>query len=363
MLTIAPKQVRMMFLPIIALLSTPAASDRVIYPDEYLTKFSKKADNTTRHLAGIQATTLIPHRGLEETIIPHRGLEETIIPHRGLEETIIPHRGLEETIIPHRGLEETIIPHRGLEETIIPHRGLEEDGDPHISIADRIVAPVSTLPGSVHPSTLVLLADRPSDSANPLNINIGSNPFSNIGGSPSLPLGNDDNSSQDANVRPSQPLSTGAHAGPPLSAGVHLGPPLSTSVHFGPPLSTGVHTSPLPDTGVHLGSPLIHDGDAPLPGFGPTFGALSPAKPTPCVLPCRISSVESSCCGTKRQNPSYVYTKPGLCPPVRVGCPNVRMVDTPSWCLYDAACDGVDKCCYDSCLQRQTCKPPLGVGR
>ncbi|CAL4096649.1 unnamed protein product [Meganyctiphanes norvegica] len=53
-------------------------------------------------------------------------------------------------------------------------------------------------------------------------------------------------------------------------------------------------------------------------------------------------------------------TKPGQCPAVRPSCPPTRFGQPPKPCSSDGGCVGVDKCCFDVCLQHHTCKPPIG---
>ncbi|XP_047502984.1 heterogeneous nuclear ribonucleoproteins A1 homolog [Penaeus chinensis] len=57
-----------------------------------------------------------------------------------------------------------------------------------------------------------------------------------------------------------------------------------------------------------------------------------------------------------------VGTKPLACPAVRPTCPfNVRGL-RPITCSNDYRCGGVDKCCFDRCLQEHVCKPPSFFG-
>ncbi|XP_042891672.1 whey acidic protein-like [Penaeus japonicus] len=51
--------------------------------------------------------------------------------------------------------------------------------------------------------------------------------------------------------------------------------------------------------------------------------------------------------------------KEGRCPLIRDECPPVRI--TPPTCIDDASCSGDDKCCFDICLKRNTCKPPSAI--
>ncbi|KAK7078796.1 hypothetical protein SK128_013928 [Halocaridina rubra] len=53
--------------------------------------------------------------------------------------------------------------------------------------------------------------------------------------------------------------------------------------------------------------------------------------------------------------------KPGYCPPIRPVCPGLKQFPVP--CTSDVQCAGLDKCCFDTCLEHHTCKPPIGFGR
>ncbi|KAK7078797.1 hypothetical protein SK128_013929 [Halocaridina rubra] len=55
--------------------------------------------------------------------------------------------------------------------------------------------------------------------------------------------------------------------------------------------------------------------------------------------------------------------KQGQCPPVRPQCPPVRNFAPPQTCFNDFQCSGIDKCCFDRCLEETICKPPIGFGR
>lgn len=55
--------------------------------------------------------------------------------------------------------------------------------------------------------------------------------------------------------------------------------------------------------------------------------------------------------------------KPGHCPPLRSSCPVLGHYLPPSTCSDDGSCPGVDKCCYDNCLQQHTCSSPHGLLR
>ncbi|KAF2362927.1 WAP-type 'four-disulfide core' domain [Trinorchestia longiramus] len=122
------------------------------------------------------------------------------------------------------------------------------------------------------------------------------------------------------------------------------------------------------------------------PGFGghpvfggpPGFGQLgfgthhghggghinTPAPPASCRFWCRSPTSGVYCCESANETPTPVFTKPGLCPPVRDVCPRFQQNSgPPSPCSNDGKCSGIDKCCFDTCLQEHVCKPPRGVGR
>ena len=92
---------------------------------------------------------------------------------------------------------------------------------------------------------------------------------------------------------------------------------------------------------------------------GPTGGNNRPAS---CRYWCRTPLNQFYCCEDTSQTPSQPGLKPGFCPPVRPECPPTRF-GPPQTCSHDYACFGVDKCCYDTCLQQHVCKPPQGYGR
>ncbi|CAL4070575.1 unnamed protein product, partial [Meganyctiphanes norvegica] len=100
------------------------------------------------------------------------------------------------------------------------------------------------------------------------------------------------------------------------------------------------------------------------PGFG---GGLNPGFGGPatggCRYWCRTPQGQSYCCENSNQSTLLPFTKPGQCPPVRPSCPPTRFGGPPRTCSNDSRCPGVDKCCFDTCLQEHVCKPPLGVGK
>jgi len=99
----------------------------------------------------------------------------------------------------------------------------------------------------------------------------------------------------------------------------------------------------------------------PYPGQGgyPQGGSSS------CRYWCRSPQNQYYCCEGQNQQigGGQVGTKQGFCPPVRPSCPPTRIHGPPRQCSNDYACTGVDKCCFDTCLQHHTCKPPQGYGR
>ncbi|XP_068244841.1 uncharacterized protein [Palaemon carinicauda] len=98
------------------------------------------------------------------------------------------------------------------------------------------------------------------------------------------------------------------------------------------------------------------------PGFvNPGFGSVAP--PSTCRYWCRTPQGQAYCCENINQPQSFVGVKPGFCPPVRPVCPPVRSFQPPVTCSNDGSCGGVDKCCFDTCLQEHVCKPPQGFGR
>merc|ERR1712055_1213573 len=78
---------------------------------------------------------------------------------------------------------------------------------------------------------------------------------------------------------------------------------------------------------------------------------------------CRTPQGQAYCCEGANEPISAAVTKQGQCPPVRPSCPPTRGFSPPRTCSSDGACSGFDKCCFDTCLQHHTCKPPIGFGR
>ncbi|KAK7078793.1 hypothetical protein SK128_013925 [Halocaridina rubra] len=103
-----------------------------------------------------------------------------------------------------------------------------------------------------------------------------------------------------------------------------------------------------------------------LGGLGGGLGGIGSniAPPSSCRYWCRTPQGQAYCCEGAEQPQSFVgVVKPGFCPPVRPVCPPIRNFLPPATCSNDGACGGVDKCCFDTCLQEHICKPPLGIGK
>merc|ERR1719435_109306 len=95
------------------------------------------------------------------------------------------------------------------------------------------------------------------------------------------------------------------------------------------------------------------------------FGQVSPVAPVvqgaSCRRWCRTPQGQAYCCEGGNEPLTAAVTKPGQCPPVRPSCPPTRNFGPPRTCSSDGACGGLDKCCFDTCLQHHTCKPPIGL--
>merc|ERR1712179_345862 len=78
---------------------------------------------------------------------------------------------------------------------------------------------------------------------------------------------------------------------------------------------------------------------------------------------CHTPQGQAYCCEGANEPISAAVTKQGQCPPVRPSCPPTRFGQPPRTCSSDGGCGGYDKCCFDTCLQHHTCKPPIGLGK
>ncbi|XP_068219254.1 uncharacterized protein [Palaemon carinicauda] len=99
-------------------------------------------------------------------------------------------------------------------------------------------------------------------------------------------------------------------------------------------------------------------------GVGPSIipgGGL--AAPATCRYWCRTPQGQAYCCEGGNEPAGPVGVKPGNCPQVRPQCPPVRSGFPPNPCSNDYKCGGLDKCCYDVCLEEHVCKPQSYFGR
>merc|ERR1712033_134974 len=97
------------------------------------------------------------------------------------------------------------------------------------------------------------------------------------------------------------------------------------------------------------------------PGHG--TGVIGGGGSASCRRWCRTPQGQAYCCEGANEPISAAITKQGQCPPVRPSCPPTRFGQPPRQCSSDGGCAGFDKCCFDTCLQHHTCKPPIGLGR
>merc|ERR1719378_1121939 len=88
-------------------------------------------------------------------------------------------------------------------------------------------------------------------------------------------------------------------------------------------------------------------------GFGGSSGS--------CRYWCRTPQGQAYCCEGGNEVASLPTVKPGQCPPVRPQCPPTRGFRPPQQCSNDSRCPGVEKCCFDTCLQHHTCKAPISI--
>ncbi|XP_068230678.1 ATP-dependent RNA helicase glh-2-like [Palaemon carinicauda] len=95
------------------------------------------------------------------------------------------------------------------------------------------------------------------------------------------------------------------------------------------------------------------------PGLGGGFGG---SVSQTCRRWCRTPEGQAYCCESNNEPETLPFVKPGQCPPVRPQCPPVRSFAPPQTCSNDSKCGGVDKCCFDRCLEEHVCKPPVGSG-
>ncbi|XP_068227550.1 elastin-like [Palaemon carinicauda] len=127
----------------------------------------------------------------------------------------------------------------------------------------------------------------------------------------------------------------------------------------------GVHPGAInPGLGGHPGAinpgPAIIGGGI-LPGNGGIVGLPPVGSSQTCRRWCRTPEKQAYCCEQNHEPETLPIVKPGQCPPVRPQCPPVRS-GPPQTCSNDSKCFGVDKCCFDRCLEEHVCKPPQNSG-
>ncbi|KAK3880303.1 hypothetical protein Pcinc_015183 [Petrolisthes cinctipes] len=68
------------------------------------------------------------------------------------------------------------------------------------------------------------------------------------------------------------------------------------------------------------------------------------------------------CCAFTRPTIQQIKggVHPGTCPPHPYECPGVRVFSKgPQVCAADGYCGPNSKCCFDTCLKHNTCKPAI----
>merc|ERR1712179_101162 len=106
--------------------------------------------------------------------------------------------------------------------------------------------------------------------------------------------------------------------------------------------------------GVNTGFGGVNSGYGVGGGLGSSSGS--------CRYWCRTPQGQAYCCEGGNEVASLPTLKPGQCPPVRPQCPPTRLgFRPPQQCSNDSRCPGVEKCCFDTCLQHHTCKAPISI--
>ncbi|XP_068227551.1 elastin-like [Palaemon carinicauda] len=136
-------------------------------------------------------------------------------------------------------------------------------------------------------------------------------------------------------------------------------------IHGGINPGLGGHPGAInPGLGGHPGAinpgPAIIGGGI-LPGNGGIVGLPPVGSSQTCRRWCRTPEKQVYCCEQNHEPETLPIVKPGQCPPVRPQCPPVRS-GPPQTCSNDSKCFGVDKCCFDRCLEEHVCKPPQNSG-
>ncbi|XP_042882173.1 DEAD-box ATP-dependent RNA helicase 52A-like [Penaeus japonicus] len=135
----------------------------------------------------------------------------------------------------------------------------------------------------------------------------------------------------------------GVHGGGLFGGGIHGGGIHGGGIHGGGIHGAGIHGGGIHGAEIHGGSGIID-------------GAIS-TGPSDCRYWCKTPEGQAYCCETVYEPETPVGTKPLDCPQVRPTCPNVRS-GPPKTCSNDYKCAGLDKCCFDRCLEEHVCKPP-----
>lgn len=93
----------------------------------------------------------------------------------------------------------------------------------------------------------------------------------------------------------------------------------------------------------------------------------SAARPATCRYWCRTPEGKAYCCENANQAPkpdiASQVVKAGQCPPVRAECPLRIFGGPPEPCSKHGDCNGIDRCCFDRCLNEHVCKAPQGYGK
>ncbi|KAF2362926.1 WAP-type 'four-disulfide core' domain [Trinorchestia longiramus] len=194
-----------------------------------------------------------------------------------------------------------------------PDRGNGGSSVDGISLIDRIVAPVKTSPGFIHPGVL-----DASGNNRIIGLTFPDRADLNLNSQPLFSESSYSGSALDQDIYPTI-LESGSHPVYPTSSEKGL-------------------TERNKDTN----------------SFPHSHG---------CRFQCKSPTGQVYCCEKTNQIPSLVHTKREHCPPARSSCPNTRASSVPSSCSNDNSCSGVDKCCFDVCLQYNTCKAVQDDGR
>nr|AGU01544.1 antimicrobial peptide type 2 precursor IIb [Pandalus japonicus] len=103
----------------------------------------------------------------------------------------------------------------------------------------------------------------------------------------------------------------------------------------------------------------IGSGIGGIGGVGAIGNGLGGSSSGSCRYWCRTPEGPNYCCEGSRDHITFPTVKAGVCPPVRPQCPPIRNFGAPTICSNDSKCPGLEKCCFDTCLQHHTCKLPI----